>query len=406
VRANGFRRGLTSPRASLALGGFTAVAVAAGCLLTVLAHDLRASFDGVLLLIIATVAAVGLVIARRQPSNPIGWMLLVASVFFAGYAVAVLYAVVDYHEHGGRLPLGRVALAAEPGWVPGFVLLGLAVALFPDGRLASRRWRIPLFIYMGAGAWFCGFWSLSLATVHIGAGFDVDEVGNYLGEQRGFSGAAAGIGWAASPIILLLLTAFVIRQAATWRHATGERRKQLTWLMSGGALSVVSIYLVSTNNTSSAGRVITDISAVGLTGIPIAIGVGILKYRLYEIDRLISRTLSYLVITGLLVAVFLGLVALTTSVLPFSSPVGVAASTLAAAALFTPLRRRVQRLVDRRFNRARYDADTIIAAFTIRLRDAVDLDTINQELRQAVNQAVAPAHASVWITPTATPRRT
>ena len=317
--------------------------------------------------------------------------------------IAVLYAVLDYHRHGGRLPLGRAALAAEPSWVPGFVLLGLAVALFPDGRLASRRWRIPLIIYVAAGAWFCSVWSLSLATLHVGAGFDVDEVGNYFGTTSGFSAAVAGIAWAASPIILLLLIAFVIRQAATWRRATAERRKQLTWLMSGGALSVVSISLVSTNNTSanSAARVVTDIAAVGLTAIPIAIGIGILKYRLYEIDRLISRTLSYLAITGLLVAVFLGLVALTTSVLPFSSPVGVAASTLAAAALFNPVRRRVQRLVDRRFNRARYDADSIIAAFTIRLRDAVDLDTINQELRQAVNQAVAPAHASVWITPPA-----
>jgi len=405
VRANRFTRSPTPSRASLALGGLTAVEVVAGCLLTVLAHDLRASFDGVLLLIIAIVAAVGLVVARRQPSNPIGWMLLVAATFFAGYAIAVLYAVLDFNRHGGRLPLGRAALAAEPAWVPGFVLLGLAVALFPDGRLASRRWRIPLIVYIVAGAWFCSVWSLSLATLHIGAGFDVDDVGNYSGDPGGFSEVAAGIAWAAAPIVLLLLAAFVIRQAATWRRATGERRKQLTWLMSGGALSVVSIYLVSTNNTSSAERVVTDIAALGLTAIPLAIGVGILKYRLYEIDRLISRTLSYLAITGLLVAVFLGLVALTTSVLPFSSPVGVAASTLAAAALFNPVRRRVQRLVDRRFNRARYDADSIIAAFTIRLRDAVDLDTITQELRHAVNQAVAPAHASVWIIPTATARR-
>jgi hypothetical protein len=405
VRANGFRSGLTPPRASLALGGLTAVAVAAGGLLTVLARDPRASFDGVLLLIIVIVAAVGLVVARRQPSNPIGWMLLVASVFFAGYAVAVLYVVLDYHRDGGRLPLGRVALAGEPCWVLGFVLLGLAVALFPDGRLASRRWRIPLIVYIVAGAWFWSVWSLSQATLQIGPGFDVDEVGNYFGEQGGFSGATAGMAWAAAPIVLVLLIAFVIRQAATWRRATGERRKQLTWLMSGGALSVVSIYLVSTNNTSSAERVVTDIAAVGLTAIPLAIGIGILKYRLYEIDRLISRTLSYLAITGLLVAVFLGLVALTTSVLPFSSPVGVAASTLAAAALFTPLRRRVQRLVDRRFNRARYDADSIIAAFKIRLRDAVDLDTISQELREAVSQAVAPAHASVWVTPRANQRR-
>jgi Ca2+/Na+ antiporter len=388
------------------LGGLTVVAVAAGCLLTVLAHDLRASFDGVLLLIVAVVAAVGLVVARRQPSNPIGWLLLAAGAFFAVYAVAVLYTVLDYHRHGGRLPLGRVALAGEPSWVLGVMLLGLAVALFPDGRLASRRWRIPLIVYVGAGAWFCGVWSLSQATLHIGAGFDVDGVGNYVGSQGGFPGTAAAMAWAASPIVFLLLIAFVMRQAATWRRATGERRKQLTWLMSGGAVSVVSTAIVVNTYVSTAQRAASDVTAIGLTAIPLAIGVGILKYRLYEIDRLISRTLSYLAITGLLAVVFLGLVALTTSVLPFSSPVGVAASTLAAAALFTPLRRRVQRLVDRRFNRARYDADSIVAAFTIRLRDAVDLDTISQELRHAVNQAVAPAHASVWITPTATPRRT
>ena len=406
MRAIGFGRGLTSPRVSLALGGFTVVAVAAGFLLTFLAHDLRASFDGVLLLIIALVAGVGLVVARRQPSNPIGWLLLVAAAFFAAYAVAVLYAVLDYHRHGGRLPLGRVALAGEPSWVLGFVLLGLAVALFPDGRLASRRWRIPLNIYVGAGVWFCSVWSLSQATLHVGAGFDVDEVGNYPGTTKGFPAITGAMAWAAFPIVLLLLIAFVMRQAATLRHSTGERRKQLTWLMSGGAVSVVSIAVVSVTNTSSAQRAVPDVAAIGLTAIPLAIGIGILKYKLYEIDRLISRTLSYLAVTGLLAAVFLGLVALTTSVLPFSSPVGVAASTLAAAALFTPLRRRVQRLVDRRFNRARYDADSIIATFTVRLRDAVDLDTIDGELRRAVNQAVAPAHASVWITPKATPRRT
>lgn len=121
----------------------------------------------------------------------------------------------------------------------------------------------------------------------------------------------------------------------------------------------------------------------------------------YEIDRLISRTISYAILTGLLAAVFLGIVALTTRVLPFSSPVGVAASTLAAAALFNPLRLRVQRLVDRRFNRARYDAEAIVAAFTLRLRDAVDLDTVSQELLSAVDGAVKPAHASVWIRPAA-----
>jgi hypothetical protein len=144
-------------------------------------------------------------------------------------------------------------------------------------------------------------------------------------------------------------------------------------------------------------RAAADLASVGIAALPISIGVGILRYRLYEIDRLISRTISYAIVTGLLVGLFVGIVALATDVLPFSSPVAVAASTLAAAALFNPLRRRVQHLVDRRFNRRRYDADAIVAAFTARLLDAVDLETVRVELLNAVNEAVLPSHASVWI---------
>jgi hypothetical protein len=131
--------------------------------------------------------------------------------------------------------------------------------------------------------------------------------------------------------------------------------------------------------------------------VPVACGFAILRHGLYEIDRLISRTISYAIVTGLLVGTFLGIVVLATRVLPFSSPVAVAASTLAAAGLFNPLRLRVQRLVDRRYNRARYDAEATVAAFTARARDAVDLDTIGAELVRAVEQAISPAHASVWI---------
>ena len=128
--------------------------------------------------------------------------------------------------------------------------------------------------------------------------------------------------------------------------------------------------------------------------------MGILKFRLYEIDRLISRTISYAVLTATLVAVFAGIVTLTTRVLPFSSPVAVATSTLAAAALFNPLRVRVQHLVDRRFNRARYDSEATIATFAARLQVAVDLDTVRDDLLAAVS-TVQPAHASVWIRPRA-----
>ena len=137
--------------------------------------------------------------------------------------------------------------------------------------------------------------------------------------------------------------------------------------------------------------------SLGLTALPVAMGVGILRYRLYEIDRLVSRTLSYAILTALLAGTFVGLIVLSTDVLAISSRVGVAASTLAAAALFNPLRKRIQHLVDRRFNRARYDAEATVAAFTARLRDAVEIDAIRADLLDVVNRAVQPTHASVWI---------
>jgi hypothetical protein len=147
--------------------------------------------------------------------------------------------------------------------------------------------------------------------------------------------------------------------------------------------------------------VVVAVVGVGALALPISIAVGILKYRLYDIDRLISRTISYALLTGLLVGVFAVLVLVTTRILPFSSPVGVAASTLAAAGLFNPLRTRLQRLVDRRFNRARYDTETILAGFSGRLRETVDLVSIEEEFLAAVNVSVAPSKAALWIRPPA-----
>src|SRR5262249_53331842 len=148
---------------------------------------------------------------------------------------------------------------------------------------------------------------------------------------------------------------------------------------------------------SMTGRISGDVGALGIAVLPVAFGVAILRYRLYEIDRIVSRTLAYALLTALLVGTFAGIVLLTTRVLPFSSPVAVAASTLAAAALFNPLRTRVQRLVDRRFNRARYDRDALVAAFGAKLRDAVDSETVLAELAGAAASAVEPMHVSVWI---------
>jgi hypothetical protein len=136
---------------------------------------------------------------------------------------------------------------------------------------------------------------------------------------------------------------------------------------------------------------------IGVASLPVSIGVAILKYRLYDIDRIISRTLAYALVTGLLVGMYAGLVLLATRVLSVDSPVAVAASTLAAAAVFNPLRRRVQRAVDRRFNRARYDADQTVTAFAARLKDAVDLDSVQADLAGIVQQALEPDHVSLWI---------
>ena len=195
-------------------------------------------------------------------------------------------------------------------------------------------------------------------------------------------------------LILVIWLSFVADQVLSWRRATGERRQQLKWLAAGAVVTVVTI-AVSIGVSSS--RVVGEVLGIGLAALPVGIGVGILKYRLYEIDRIISRTMAYAIVTGLLLGVYAGLVLLATGVLGFRSSVAVAVSTLAAAALFNPLRRRVQHAVDRRFNRARYDADQTVMAFAARLKDAVDLDSVRDDLATVVDKALEPAHVSVWI---------
>ena len=196
--------------------------------------------------------------------------------------------------------------------------------------------------------------------------------------------------------VVLLVIASIVYQARRYRRASGERRQQLKWLAAGAA-SLVLCFVIFVAAGGSAALLGGLAFSLGLSSLPLAMGVGILRYRLYEIDRLVSRTLSYAILTALLAGTFIGLIALTTDVLAISSRVGVAASTLAAAALFNPLRIRIQRLVDRRFNRARYDAEATVAAFTARLRDAVEIDAIRADLLDVVNRAVQPTHASVWI---------
>ena len=195
-----------------------------------------------------------------------------------------------------------------------------------------------------------------------------------------------------------ILALGVARQVVAWRRSSGERRQQLKWLASGVLVAVVALIfgVASPESASGAARAFVNVVSFGIVALPVSIGVAILRYRLYDIDRIISRTLACAIVTGLLVGVYAGLVLLATEVFKFHSTVAVAAATLAAAALLSPLRWRVQQVVDRRFNRARHDADQTGAAFAARLKDAVDLDSVRDDLAGVVNQALEPAHISVW----------
>jgi hypothetical protein len=348
------------------------------------------------------IAVLGLVIARRQPGNGVAWLLLGLSAVLAFYEDAANYATLDYHFHHGRLPLGpAAAVVASELWSTPFLLLPLVILLFPDGRLPPR-WRMVLWTYLADCALITavflagGAWEVSTAPIV------VDGKGQLV-NNSGPPGVPLIVFIILMGAVPVFWVSFVLRQVLSWRRATGERRAQLKWLMAGGAAAVVG--LIWTVLLSSDGGLLGALDnvmlAFGLFSLPVCIVLAILKYHLYDIDRLISRTVSYTLVTGLLIGVYAGVVTFATHVLPFHTPVAVAASTLVVAALFNPLRRRVQRAVDRRFNRARYDADRTVAAFASRLKDAVDLDSIRDDLAGAVHRTLEPAHISVWLSPEA-----
>jgi hypothetical protein len=189
--------------------------------------------------------------------------------------------------------------------------------------------------------------------------------------------------------------------------SNGERRQQVKWALAGIAVSVTCGLLAFSlsDNSNAIVSAIGNAAIAGVPALPVGIGIAILKYRLYDIDRIISRTLAYTIVTGLLAGVYAGVVLLATQVLDIKSAVSVAGATLVAAALFGPLRARVQRLVDRRFNRARYDADRTLAAFAARLQDTADPDAVRSDLLSSVYRSLEPTHLSLWFLPDGAPAR-
>jgi hypothetical protein len=333
----------------------------------------------------AAVPIAGFVLASRRPENRIGWLFLVAGLGLGISGFSNPYALHALVADPGSLPAGRAfAWLSNWIWVIPVAMLAFLFLLFPTGYVRSRRWR--------RAAWFVGG-AFALAAVL----FLIVAI--RLWAHPFASSGPAGSAWLTALYLMgavLFSAALVISVAALvvrFVKSSGEERLQLKWC-AAAALVLVVVFVASIWVNSAAVNILQSVAFVGLWT---AIAVAVLKYRLYDIDRIISRTLAYAFVTGLLVGVYAGLVLLATQVFRFHTPVAVAASTLAAAALFNPLRRRVQQVVDRRFNRARYDADQTVAAFAARLKDTVDLHSVRDDLATVVDQALEPAHVSVWI---------
>jgi hypothetical protein len=390
------------------LAGFTAGALVPALVLAALnagrLGTVRTGSDFLLAVAVAVGVATSQLVIRRLPGNAIGWLLALIELSLAASMFTDQYALYGLATAPGSLPAARTA-----GWAAGVLatvtvmLLAFLILLFPDGRLPSRRWRPVLWalgvVTLGwvgaqfqAGTTVTGGITDALSAARITYRF------HGLFPHQGWLSGAGQVGFVLGVAagVLVVASVFVRR-----RGASAERRKQLAWLGYVGLMTVIW----------AAALVVADVAAPSngwlgtllwsflvctpVAGVPLACAVAVLKYRLYEIDRIISRTLAYATVTGLLAGIYAGLV-LATQVFGVRTPVAVAASTLAAAALFSPVRRRVQRAVDRRFNRARYDADQTVAAFAARLKDAVDLDTVRADLANVVHQALEPAHVSLW----------
>jgi hypothetical protein len=344
-------------------------------------------------------ATTGALVASRHPTNPIGWVLSLSALSFAVGGACV--EISDNHGGGqGQLPSGLETAAAWVGAWVWMVGVGLAATylllLFPDGRLPSRRWR-PVG-WLAGGSLGVTVLSLALTPGRI----QDTSVSNPLGvPAEGLLRTLTAVGFAGLFVSVLASCASLV---ARYRSAGWEQRQQLKWVAYSLPLVLLwlaaSLLVESSQTGETAVEVANTLTAVGLTVVPVTIGVAMLRHRLYDIDVVINRTLVYASLTGLLAVVYLGSVLVLQVVLnPLTqtSDLAVAASTLAAAAAFRPARSRIQAAVDRRFFRRRYDAARTVATFTGRLRDQVDPDAVGADLREAVLQTVSPAHVSLWL---------
>jgi hypothetical protein len=344
---------------------------------------------------------VGALVSNRLPDNRVGWI-------FCGIGAAIAVGDLGY-QYGDQalfgsatgLPAGDVAVWSQNLTVPPcFGLIAVALMLFPDGHLPSPRWRAAVVIALTGSAFeSIGY---ALRPGHLDAPFET--VVNPMGVDGAFDlfEVMSSIGWPFMGLGLVLAAAAMRRRS---KRATGLERQQLKWVAFAAAVAgvliaidIVSFFVASHETDLNLLRTVT--LGVAFSVIPVAAGVAILRYRLYDIDVVINRTLVYGALTATLAAVYLGSILLLQLVLRTiteGSGLAVAASTLATAALVRPARARIQAIVDHRFYRRKYDAGRTLDDFGTRLRDEIDLETLQSDLRSVVAETMQPAHVTLWL---------
>jgi hypothetical protein len=362
-----------------------------------------------LAVLVLAFSTVGALIVARLPGNPIGWILCAAGLSIGFTTLASGYAVFSLAASGPLLGTEWVAWFAYWIWVPGVgPAMTFGLLLFPDGRLPSRRWRAAGLLAV-----------VSLAALGFGLAFtpgplpDYPEVGNPMGVAfiEGSALENGGVGW-------FLLSACVavcaFSMAVRYRRATGEQRQQIKWFVFASIVIAAgwAASWVAQDTASGSGDPLGVISLMlgigSLLGIPAAVGIAILRHHLYDIDVVINRTLVYGSLTAALVALYFGGVVVLQRLFVLltgqQSTLAVVASTLLIAALFNPLRDRIQSFIDRGFYRRKYDARKTLEAFSIRLRDETDLEALNDDLVGVVRETMQPAHVSLWLHPDVGPK--
>jgi hypothetical protein len=334
---------------------------------------------------------VGAIIASRRPGNRIGWIFCAVGLSGGASILCTQYGVYALVTNRGSLPAGVVATWIGTWlWLPSVILaITFVLLLFPHGRLLSPRWR-PV-------AWLAAAATVAGAALVALTPWDLLDPGVPAQNPFGIEGLR-DVGVAiAIPIFVVVILAMllsIVSLVLRFRRSRGEERQQLKWFVYAGVLSVGTLLLPTFDAASL-------LQLVSMPLLPTAAGVAILRYRLYDIDRIINRTLVYGVLTVTLVLLYLGSVIGLQYVLRAltgqESQLAVVASTLAIAALFNPVRRHIQAFVDRRFYRSKYDAAKTLAAFGTRLREETDLDRLGGELVSVVRETLQPQHASLWL---------